>query len=139
MNLVLVSLVLSGLLQTGEKPPETEQRVHNLDRVSAPRDAEIRTIRDAKDWTNPFIVVCPEGYELILHGVPRNEKRLTAKDLEATLSSLPVSRWPLGKVIAAQNTGLKSIGTDVPIRENRKALEVMLKRLRVRVDWWPSA
>jgi hypothetical protein len=116
---------------------QTDTRV--IDSLPAPHDDVIRQIRAADEWHNPFIIVHRDGYELILHNQPRSQQSLTLEELEQSLLRLPLEWWPLGKVIAASESGLRSPGDDAKIASNLKALKRMLKSHKLRIDQWPGA
>ena len=109
-----------------------------IDSLPAPDDNEISKIRIANQWRNPFVLVNGDGYELILHSQPRVQKRLILDELEQTLLRLPRQRWPLGRVVAVQESGLRRPGDDPKIAANLKALMRMLKSHKVRADQWPT-
>ena len=95
-------------------------------------------ITDARDWPNPYIIVNTKDVVVIVHGssVPRHEMPLN--QLAAYLKQLPKNAWPCGKVVAAQQNGLRGGPNDGPaIDENCSKVNKILKDLEVRVDWWP--
>jgi hypothetical protein len=110
-----------------------------LESLPDPDQNAIRQIRTAEDWHNPFVVVCRDGYELILRGRPRTAERLSLRELEKTLLTLPFEQWPLGRVIAIQENALRSTGDDERIEENLEALKRMLELHKIRTNLWPSA
>jgi hypothetical protein len=83
-------------------------------------------------------MVCRDGYELILHDQPRSQVLLSLDQLEKALLKMPLERWPLGKVVAVQESGLRSPGDDTKIGLNLKAVIRMLGSHKVRADRWPS-
>ena len=97
------------------------------------------SIRDGKDWANPFLVVTAEGVEIRSKGIAKGRKTVATKELRKTLTSLPVSAWPYGRVVAVVEIGIRSDNDDALIKENRKSVEKILKDLEVSVDPWPSA
>jgi hypothetical protein len=109
------------------------------DFVPAPNDEEIRKIRTADEWHNPYVMVYRDAYELILHDQARTEARLSLAELEATILKMPRERWPLGRVVAVQEIALRSAGDDAKIAVAMKALKRMLQSHKVRVDRWPTA
>jgi len=126
--------VSSRLTQT-----KSQKDTSVIDSLPAPDDQEIRKIRTGDEWRNPYVIVHRDGYELILHDEPRHPPHLSLDDLEQTLLKMPLERWPLGKVVAVQESGLQSPGDDANIASNLKALKRMLESHRLRVDLWPSA
>jgi hypothetical protein len=109
-----------------------------IDSLPAPNDKEIAKIRTGKEWHNPYVIVTSDGYELILHDQPRSQKLLTLDELEQAFLKLPLQRWPLGRVVAVQEAGLRSPGDDPKIAANLEALMRMLKSHKLRADQWPS-
>jgi hypothetical protein len=110
-----------------------------LESLPEPDQNEIRQIRIAEDWHNPFVVVCRDGYELILRGRPRTAERLSLGDLEKTLLTLPFEQWPLGRIISIQENAVRSKGDDERIEENLEALKRILELHKMRAKLWPSA
>jgi len=101
----LVSATCSGLNQSKSQSDTTV-----IDSLPAPNDKEISKIRTANQWHNPYVFVDSDGYELVLHDQPRGQKLLTLDELEQSLLRLPLQRWPLGRVVAVQEAGLRSPG-----------------------------
>jgi hypothetical protein len=98
------------------------------------------SIRDGKDWANPYLVVTAEGVEIQSKGIAKGRKTVATKELRKTLASLPVSAWPYGRVVAVQEIGIRSGNDDdALIEENKKSVEKILKDLDVSVDAWPTA
>ena len=110
-----------------------------IDSLPALDDQEIRKIRTGDEWHNPYVIVHRDGYELILHDQPRHYLHLSLDDLEQALLKMSLERWPLGKVVAVQESGLRSPGDEANIASNIKALKRMLESHKLRVDLWPSA
>jgi hypothetical protein len=110
-----------------------------IDSLPAPKDAEIRKILTPGKWHNPYVIVASDGYELILGDKKRSNRLLTLDELENTLLDLPLERWPLGKIIAVQEAGLRSPGDDLQISSNLQALKRMLQSYKITInDSWPS-
>lgn len=106
-------------------------------RIPKPDSLRYRAIRDARDWKNPFLIVRPDGVEVV--GV--NAGRATKVDsVEKALEALPNSAWPYGLVVAVQDAGVVSSEKDnLQIQANRRRLVEVLRNLSVEVDPWPSA
>ena len=81
-------------------------------RIPAADHQKFKSIRDAKDWSNPYLVVCADGIEVISKAVPSGRKLVAPADLRRTLVGLPA---------------------------NKQAAEAALKALRLELEWWPSA
>lgn len=116
---------------------QTKQKKHNnLDAVPKPRDAEIRRIRSADEWPNPYIVVSSDGFELVLGHGGDSIKKAHLPEIEEVLLNLPVQSWPLGRIVAVTENGLRNPGED--LTKQREEVQRMLKARKVRVELWPS-
>jgi hypothetical protein len=84
-------------------------------------------------------MVDSDGYELILHDQPRTAIGMSLCDVEKALLKLPLERWPLGRVVAVQENGLRNPGDNEKIAKNLEELKRMLRSHKLRVnDLWPS-
>jgi hypothetical protein len=99
----------------------------------------ISRIKDSAEWRNPYIVVYADGYGLMLNGRPRAHERLNLGDVERALHALSLQAWPLGRVVAVSEIGLRSPGDDKLIAPNLDAIKKMLESHSIRVELWPSA
>ena len=108
--------------------------------IPAARRALYESVNDARDWRNPILVVGPDGIEVISEWLPPGRRTVPIDQLQSTLVALPVAAWPYGRVVVAQDNGLRDAdgSHDEPIRRNHQATVRILKRLRTRVEWWPS-
>jgi hypothetical protein len=103
-----------------------------------PDQEAISRIRDAQAWTNPYVVVYCEGYELILHGAPRQDLKLSLRSLESALLRLPIERWPLGRVVAVSEVGIGACDDNSRMPQNLERVKAMLDSHRIRADFWPA-
>ena len=107
------------------------------ERIPKPDPEKYREIRDGKDWKNPFLVVRPNGIEII--GVTTAEPGIPLRAVTKELERLPSSAWPYGLVVAVVDVGIVSGGDDLPkVHANRRELLVILKRLGIAAELWPS-
>lgn len=141
--LIITSIILvpghclgAAALGLNQITSQKDSRV--IDLLPSPNDQETRKIRSANEWHNPYVMVCRDGYELILHDQPRTQAILNLDELEKALLKMPLERWPLGRVVAVQETGLRSPGDHTKIELSLKAVIRMLGSHKVRVDRWPS-
>ena len=112
-----------------------------LDARIGPADPKLyRSIRDAADWQNPYLIIYPDGIELRVLGHPASEpRRFDASRLQQALSALPLASWPYGRVVAIQNVGILGADSDVEqIAKLRQAAIAVLERLGITVDYWPA-
>ena len=110
-----------------------------LDPKIPPADRDkYKSVRDAKDWANPYLVIRADGVELIAKAVPAGRKVVAVRDLQKSLLDLPVSAWPYGKVVAVQEIGIRSGNDDERIKQNKAKVGQALKSLGVTIELWPS-
>jgi hypothetical protein len=65
---------------------------------------------------------------------------LKTDDLLAALAKLPASNWPYGRVVAAQENGVRASKQDgVAIRRNKGIVGGILEGAHIAVEWVPSA
>jgi len=136
---VVGTLLLLVVLCQALPQKQSVKKTLVIDSLPAPKDEEIRKIRTPDKWQNPYVIISADGYELILADKKRSNRNLTLDELETTLLDLPLERWPLGKVIAVQEAGLRSPGDDLQISSNLRALEHLLEAYKISInDLWPS-
>src|SRR5882762_811869 len=144
---IMLSFVLSASIcsmrlihsQVALGQADSKKQTRVLDSVPEHRDEEIRKIRTAEEWHNPYVMVYRDSFELVLHVRARSPERLLLAELEKSLLDLPLTRWPLGRVVAVQEIAIRAAGDDEKIAENIRALKRMLQAHKVRVDLWPTA
>jgi hypothetical protein len=97
-----------------------------------------RSIRDARDWENPYLVFVREGIEVIAQGLPSGRQTVASADLRRTLVALQVSAWPYGRVVAVQDASLRAgdPSEGKSIADNRNRALATLKQLGITVDSW---
>jgi len=123
----------------GEMPTFGQQATAFSRTVPAADHDKYKSVRDAKDWANPYLVVLRDGVQLTSSAVPSGRKVMAVSELRAALLGLPTSAWPYGRVVALQENGLRSAPDDKLIMNTRLAAETVLKALPVEIDRWPSA
>ena len=108
------------------------------DRIPKPDPKKYNSVRDAKDWKNPYLIVRRDGIEIL--GMTPVGRAIAVQSVPGVLDRLPDSAWPYGLVVAVQDIGIVSGTADLTnIETNRIKLLDLLKKLRVAVERWPSA
>jgi hypothetical protein len=106
-------------------------------RIPGPDPKKYQGIRDAKDWRNPYLIVRPDGIEVV--GVTDGGSPMTVDAVTAVLERLPDSAWPYGLVVAIQGNGRAVSESDRSrIETNRNLLLGRLNDLGVIVGFWPQ-
>jgi hypothetical protein len=91
------------------------------------------SIRDAKDWQNPFLLVDADAIEIVL---PDDRARVSMDKLQDYLSELPGRYWPYGKIVAVGEGGLRPPNADEVIRQNKARTKEILESMGIRIKWW---
>ena len=85
-------------------------------------------------------MVRPEGVEFAGGGAATGLQVMSVPAMREALIQLPVTAWPLGRIVAVQETGIRSGHQDnQAIESKRNELRQMLESLEIAVNWWPSA
>ena len=112
---------------------------NTLEGIPEPKMEEIRRIRTAEDWPNPIVLVNSDSFYLVLHvDGERVQAELDLANLEKKLKELKLDRWPLGRVVAVEENGLRSPGDNEKISEKAKEVKQMLELHKVMIELWPS-
>jgi hypothetical protein len=94
-------------------------------------------VRDAKDWLNPFLAVCPQGVDLTVASV-KHKSLVSIPDLRAALIKLPVEAWQYGRIVGLQECSIGIAGEEQEHRQRSAAVEAVLKALGLQVSRWPA-
>jgi hypothetical protein len=97
-----------------------------------------QSVRDGKDWANPYLIIRADGIEVVAKNLPKHGKAIALKAVKKTLTGLPVEAWPYGKVVAVQEIGIRSDDDDKAIEQNRKYAKEVLEGLDIKIEWWPG-
>src|SRR5688572_21859080 len=126
----LTGTMQSGSVQTGRLNP----------RIGPDTPERYKSIRDAKDWENPYLVIRRDGIEVIAKGLASGRKTVATADLEQTLVELPLTAWPYGRVVGVQEIGIRAAdrSDDKLSADNLEAALAILKTLKATVNRWPS-
>jgi hypothetical protein len=142
MYLLVFFVCTTHVLASGnaQNQKTSKKDTNTLEGIPDPKMEEIRRIRTAEDWTNPIIVVNSDSFYLIMFvDGERVQEELNLANLEKTLKELKLDRWPLGRVVAVQENGLRSPGDNEKIFEKSKEVKHMLELYKVMIELWPSS
>jgi len=109
------------------------------DRIPPADPAKYRSVADARDWQNPYLMVQAKGIDARPISAETETPTMSPADVIAYLEKLPSIAWPYGLVVAVQENGLRAPGDDVRIKNNREELVRILEKAGVKVELWPSA
>lgn len=125
--------------------PKSIQRVADTgafplkNRIAPPDLNKYRSVRDARDWQNPYLMVGANGIDARPISAATEAPTMSPEDVVAYLEKLPSIAWPYGLVVAVQENGVRSPGDDLRIKRNREELVRLLEEAGVKVALWPSA
>jgi hypothetical protein len=108
-------------------------------RIPPPDPNKYRSVRDARDWQNPYLVVRANGIDARPISAATEAPTMSPVDVVTYLEKLPSMAWPYGLVVAVQENGVRAPGDDARIKGNREELVRLLEKAGVKVDLWPSA
>ena len=106
-------------------------------RIPPPDPNKYRSVRDARDWRNPYLMVQANGIRPISTTIETGA--MSPPDVVAYLEKLPSTAWPYGLVVAVQENGVRAGDDDARIKKNREELIGLLEKAGVKVALWPSA
>lgn len=108
-------------------------------RIPPPDPNKYRSVRDARDWQNPYLMVRANGIDARPISAATETPTMSPADVVAYLEKLPSMAWPYGLVVAVQENGVRAPGDDARIKRNREELVRLLENAGIRVNLWPSA
>ena len=108
-------------------------------RIPRPDPNTYRSVRDAREWQNPYLMVGRVGIYARPISAAMEAPTMQPADVLAYLEKLPSIAWPYGLVVAVQENGLRAPGDDAPIKRNREELVRLLQEAGIKVELWPSA
>ena len=103
-------------------------------RIPHPDPNKYRSVRDARDWQNPYLIVQANGIRPI--SAAPEAPTMSPAEVVAYLAKLPSKAWPYGLIVGVQENSLRSTGDDARIKRNREELVGLLEKAGVRVDLW---
>lgn len=108
-------------------------------RAIPPADSgKYRSIRDMKNWQNPYLIIRPDGVALF-DVADSAEIILKPDELLPALAKLPASNWPYGRVVAAAESSQTGPEQDrIAIRRNKGIVGGILESAHIAVNWVPS-
>ena len=136
----LVMVFLLGILVACTKPEvpapqpvEETPKESGLEHIPEPDPSKYPTLDKIAEWQNPQLVIREDGIGLV--DLENHEIHiLTMEQIPAELASIPVEKWPYGRVVLISQATPKSPSeqTKAKLRENRGLLMGTLKELQVK-------
>jgi hypothetical protein len=118
-------------------------------RIQSPNPRKYEDVRDGNDWLNPYLVIRPDGIEIISRTsrtTSVERKLMSRNDLKKMLIDLPVDAWPYGRIIGVGEIGIRSGAPNSEVwRKDKELIEKnklkangVLTSLGIKIKWWPS-
>jgi hypothetical protein len=128
-----VLLILAWLAVPGSSNARA-QRAQLDPRIGPPVRGQYEAIQDAKDWLNPYLIVCADGVRIVaLH----KTSFAPIRNVRTALVKLPIDVWPYGRVIAIQDCGIVT-PSDRDRGERVAEVEALLSPLKLTIKKWSS-
>ena len=108
-------------------------------RIPPADPAKYRSVVDAREWQNPYLMVHAKGIDARPINAATETPTMAPADVISYLEKLPSIAWPYGLVVAVQENGVRAPGDDSQIKRNRDELVRLLEKAGVKVELWPSA
>jgi hypothetical protein len=138
----LLALVLSlslGACSPKDKSTPVPDATTLLQAIPPADAGQYDRIRDMKKWRNPFLIIRSDGVGL-LDPADNAEIVLKPEQLLPALARLPSSAWPYGRVVAAQENGVRNSEQDgIAIRRNKGIVGGILAGAHINIEWVLSA
>jgi hypothetical protein len=132
---VILAMVLTGCTKQPEQQAPDPQAI--LQAIPAPDSGKYESVRDMKNWRNPYLIVRADGVALF-DVADSAEIVLKPNELLPELAKLPASNWPYGRVVAATENTRGSEQDAVAIRKNKGILGGLLQGAHIQVKWVPA-
>lgn len=134
------TFILLAVLAACEQQPALQEPDPQavLQAIPSADSAKYESIRDMKNWRNPYLIVRPDGVALY-DTADSAEIILKPNELLLALAKLPSADWPYGRVVAATENNLRTSEQDgVAIRKNKGIVGGLLQGAHIAVRWVPT-
>jgi len=135
------TFILLAALTACEQQPALQQPDPQaiLQAIPSADSAKYESIRDMRNWRNPYLIVRRDGVALY-DTADSAEIILKPDELLPALAKLPSSDWPYGRVVAATENNIRTSDQDgVAIRKNKGIVGGLLEGAHIAVRWVPTA
>ena len=134
--LFIVLVAFTACEQPAAQQPDPQAVLQSIPSADS---AKYESIRDMKNWRNPYLIVRADGVALY-DTADSAEIILKPNELLPALAKLSSSDWPYGRVVAATENNLRTSERDaVAIRKNKGIVGGLLQGAHIAVRWVPTA
>ncbi len=140
--IAVVCLAAAGLVTTvyptlaGAQQPSPDRAEPGLDpQIGKPDPVQYRSVRDSREWRNPYLDVSNSGF-LLRSASTQRPIFVAPSDLRRVLAELPTSDWPYGRVVVVQSPSIVPADAEW-IAGMRRNVDVAIEVLaKLGADWW---
>jgi hypothetical protein len=132
-----VGLSLTACSRNAPPPPDAATLLQD---VPAGDPAKYPHLRQVRNWSNPYLVIRPDGIGLVTSVAAHEERILKPGEVLDVLAQLPQSAWPYGRVVAilVDTRPTSSEQDKIAIRRNRGIVAGELQGAHVAIEWQPD-
>jgi hypothetical protein len=131
----MLSLLIPAVACSKPNPAPAPDPAAVLQIIPDADPAQYDRIQDMKKWRNPYLIVQADGVALF-DSADSAEILLKPDEVLPALARLPAVNWPYGRVVAAAESGERTLPQDgVAIRRNKGIVGGILEGAHVAVKW----
>jgi hypothetical protein len=143
--IAIICVAAAGLVSTlcpplaGAQQPSTDRAEPGLDpQIGEPDPVQYRSVRDAREWRNPYLDVSNSGF-LLRSASTQRPIFVAPSDLRRVLAELPIGDWPYGRVVVVQSPSIVPADAEsiAGMRRNVDVAMGVLAKLGVDAWGWP--
>jgi hypothetical protein len=122
-------------------PPPPPDAATLLQAIAAADPAKYPSPQAPRRWSNPYLVIRPEGVGLLTSVAANEEQILKPEEVLNALARLPASAWPYGRAIEilVDEKATASESDKVELRRSRGIVAGDLEGAHVAINWIPTS
>jgi hypothetical protein len=134
----MMSFVLACSRQNAPAPPDAATL---LQAIAAADPAKYPSLQEKKHWSNPYVVIRPDGVGLLTDVTANEEQILKPEEVLNALARLPASAWPYGRAVAilVDEKPTSSEQDKIALRRSRGIVAGDLESAQVAMQWIPTS
>lgn len=139
--IVILLWVASGCTSTPKAADAAALEAEAATRIQAIPEADpakYGKVTDTRNWRNPYVIVQSDGVRLF-DAENHEEHVLKPEELAQALAKLPSFAWPYGRVVGVNLSRVQSGNDQAALLRNRGLVAGALERMKVTINWVPSA
>jgi hypothetical protein len=136
--IALMSFSLAACSRDKAPPPPDAATL--LRAIAAADPAKYPSAQESRRWSNPYLVIRPDGVGLLTSIAANEEQILKPEEVLNALARLPASAWPYGRAVEVlvDEKPNASESDKVALRRNRGIVAGDLEGAHVAITWIPT-